>query len=86
MKQKINLGTETVAFVRMRMNEILADDPQNINRIELNIKEVKENIFRLFYDYQVSHGWPHVALNTANLLGISEMHVHRLAKTKPKKH
>lgn len=80
MKQKINLGAETVEFVRVRMAEILGEDPQNIRRVELDIKEVKEQIFRLFYDYQVMHGWPHVAANTAMLLGISEMHVHRMAK------
>ena len=85
MKQKINLGAETVEFVRVRMAEILGEDPQNISRVELDIKEVKEQIFRLFYDYQVVHGWPHVAANTANLLGISEMHVHRMAKKRYQK-
>jgi hypothetical protein len=50
------------------------------------MKEVKEQIFRLFYDYQVVRGWPHVAVNTANILGLSEMHVHRLVKNRGKKH
>lgn len=80
MTKHIDLGAETVAFVRMRMMEVVGDDPENLKRVELNMKEVKEQIFRLFYDYQVMHGWPHVAANTAMLLGISEMHVHRMAK------
>lgn len=85
MKQKINLGAETIVFVRKRMEEVLGEDPQNIYNIEMNIKEVKEQIFRLFYDYQVIHGWPHVAVNTADLLGFSEMQVHRLAKKRLQK-
>lgn len=85
MKQKINLGAETIVFVRKRMEEVLGEDPQNIYNIEMNIKEVKEQIFRLFYDYQVIHGWPHVAVNTADLLGLSEMQVHRLAKKRLQK-
>ena len=85
MKQKINLAAETVEFVRVRMAEILGEDPQNINNVEFDVKEVKEQIFRLFYDYQVVHGWPHVAANTAMLLGISEMHVHRMAKKRYQK-
>jgi hypothetical protein len=86
MTKHIDLGAETVAFVRMRMTEVLGDDPENINRVEMNMKEVKEQIFRLFYDYQVVRGWPHVAVNTANILCLSEMHVHRLVKNRGKKH
>ena len=80
MKQKINLGAETVEFVRVRMAEILGEDQQNINNVEFDVKEVKEQIFRLFYDYQVVHGWPHVAANTANILGIDERTVRRMQK------
>ena len=80
MKNHIDLGAETVLFVRTRMEEVLGEEPENINKVEFNVKEVKEHIFRLFYDYQVRRGWPHVAANTANLLGFSEMHVHRMAK------
>ena len=86
MKKNIDLGAETVAFVRTRMAEVLGEDPQNIRRVELNVKEVKEQIFRLFYDYQVVRGWPHVAANTAIILGLSEMHIHRLAKNRGPKH
>ena len=85
MTKDIDLGAETVAFVRMRMTEVIGDNPENLKRVELNMKEVKEQIFRLFYDYQVVRGWPHVAANTADLLGISEMHVHRMAKKRYKK-
>ena len=80
MKQKINLGAETVEFVRVRMAEILGEDPQNINNVEFDEKEVKEQIFRLFYDYQVRRGWPHVAERTADVLGISRTHVYELLK------
>ena len=74
MKKNIDLGAETVEFVRARMEEVLGEDPQNIRRVELNIKEVKEQIFRLLYDYQVRRGWPHVAERTADVLGIVALH------------
>lgn len=81
MKKNIDLGAETVAFVRARMEEVLGEDPQNISRVEWNVKEVKEQIFRLFYDYQVVRGWPHVAANTANILGFDERTVRRMQKS-----
>ena len=80
MNQTINLGAETVEFVRQRMKETVGEDPQKIERVEFNMKEVKEQIFRLFYDYQVVRGWPHVAANTANILGIDERTARRLQK------
>lgn len=80
MTQHIDLGAETVAFVRTRMNEVIGENPENIKRVELNIKEVKEQIFRLFYDYQVVHGWSHVADRTADVLGLSRAHVYELLK------
>ena len=86
MTQRIDLGAETVEFVRRRMTEIVGEDPQNITKIKFNMKEVKGQIFRLFYDYQEVRNWPHVAVNTAEILDISEMHVHRLAKNAGKKH
>ena len=86
MKKNIDLSAETVEFVRMRMTEVIGENPENLRRVELNMKEVKEQIFRLFYDYQVVRGWPHVAANTAIILGLSEMHIHRLAKNRGKKH
>ena len=86
MNQTIDLDAETVEFVRQRMKETIGEDPRKIEKVEFNMKEVKEQIFRLFYDYQVVRGWPHVAANTANILGISEMQVHRLAKKRYKKH
>ena len=80
MKQKINLGAETVEFVRARMAEILEKDPQNINNVEFDVKEVKGQIFRLFYDYQVVRGWPHVAERTSDILGMSRAHVYEMLK------
>ena len=86
MKKNIDLGAETVAFVRSRLMEVVGENPENLQKVECNMKEVKEQIFRLFYDYQVVRGWPHVAANTANILGLSEMHIHRLAKNRGPKH
>ena len=86
MKKNIDLGAETVAFVRARMAEVLGEDPQNIRRVELNVKEVKEQIFRLFYDYQVMHGWPHVAANTALILGYDHRTINKMLKKHRPKH
>jgi hypothetical protein len=80
MTKHIDLGAETVEFVRMRMTEVVGDDPENLSRVEWNVKEVKEQIFRLFYDYQVCRGWPHVAERTADVLGMSRAHVYELIK------
>lgn len=80
MKNHIDLGAETVMFVRTRMEEVLGEEPENINKVEFNVKEVKEQIFHLFYDYQVRRGWPHVAERTADALGMSRAHVYELLK------
>lgn len=80
MTKHIDLGAETVAFVRMRMMEVIGEDPENLKRVELNMKEVKEQIFRLFYDYQVVRGWPHVAERTSDILGMSRAHVYEMLK------
>jgi len=80
MKNHIDLGAETVLFVRTRMEEVLGEEPENINKVEFNVKEVKEQIFHLFYDYQVRRGWPHVAERTADALGMSRAHVYELLK------
>ena len=82
MKTKINLNAELRLWLSVRLSEVLGDNPDNINTIECNLHEAKDDIFRLVYDYQVARNWPHIAANTANVLGISEMHVHRLAKKK----
>ena len=80
MRQNIDLGAETVAFVRSRLKEVVGEDSEKLGRVEMNMKEVKEQIFRLFYDYQVVRGWPHVAANTANVLGFDERTVRRMQK------
>ena len=77
MTQRIDLGAETVEFVRRRMTEIVGEDPQNITKVKFNMKEVKAQIFRLFYDYQVVRNWPHVAANTADVLDIDRKTVYR---------
>jgi len=77
MTKHIDLGAETVTFVRMRMTEVVGENPENLKRVELNLKEVKEQIFRLFYDYQVVRSWPHVAIRTAEILGIDKKTVYR---------
>lgn len=79
--QHFDLGAETVAFVRSRLMEVVGENPENLRKVECNMKEVKEHIFRLFYDYQVIHGWPHVATNTANILGFDERTVRRMQKS-----
>ena len=80
MTKQIDLGAETVAFVRKRMTEVLGEEPKNIELVTLNLKEVKEQIFRLFYDYQIRRGWPHVAERTADVLCMSRAHVYELLK------
>lgn len=80
MRQNIDLGAETVAFVRSRLMEVVGEDPENLKRVEMNLKEVKEQIFRLFYDYQVIRAWPHVAERTSDVLGISRAHVYEMLK------
>lgn len=78
--QHFDLGAETVAFVRSRLMEVVGENPENLWKVECNMKEVKEQIFRLFYDYQVVRGWPRVAANTADILGLDERTVRRLRK------
>ena len=80
MKQTINLNAELREWFGTRLSEVLGENPSNIHYVELNVHEVKEDIFRLVYDYQVRCQWPSVAANTADVLGLSEMHVHRLIK------
>ena len=80
MRQHIDLGAETVAFVRSRLMEVVGENLENLQKVECNMREVKEQIFRLFYDYQVVRGWPHVAANTADILGLDERTVRRLRK------
>lgn len=82
MTKHIDLGAETVAFVRMRIVEVIGENPDNLKLVELNMKEVKEQVFRLFYDYQVVRSWPHVANTTADILGMSRAHVYELLKKK----
>ena len=86
MTTHIDLGAETVAFVRMRMMKVIGDDPENLKRVELNMKEVKEQIFRLFYDYQVVHCWPHVAANTALIMGYDHRTINKMLKKQRPKH
>ena len=78
--QHFDLGAETVAFVRSRLMEVVGENPENLQKVECNMKEVKEQIFRLFYDYQVVRGWPHVAERTSDILGMSRAHVYEMLK------
>ena len=82
MKQRIDLGAEIVAFVRQRVAEIVGENQENIQTIKFEMKEVKEQIFRLFYDYQVVRNWPHVAANTAEILGYDERSIRKCRKRK----
>ena len=82
----IDLNAELREWLGNRLSEALGDNPQNIHHVVLDLHEAKDDIFRFFYDYQVVRGWSHVARNTADILGISEMQVHRLAKKRYKKY
>lgn len=82
MTQRIDLGAETVAFVRQRVTEIVGENQENIQTIKFEMKEVKEQIFRLFYGYQVVRNWPHVAANTAEILGYDERSIRKCRKRK----
>lgn len=80
MKTTINLNAELREWLGRRLSEELGDNPENNHHVVLNIHEAKDDIFRLFYDYQVVRGWPHVAERTADVLGISRTHVYELLK------
>ena len=82
MVQRVNLGAETVEFVRQRMTELIGEDPQNITKVKFDMKEVKEQIFRLFYDYPVRRNWPHVAANTADVLGYDHRSINKMLKNR----
>lgn len=86
MIKTINLNAELREWYSMRLKDILGDDPECINILIFDIREANADFFNLLYDYQVIRGWPHVARNTADILGFSEMHVHRLAKKCYKNH
>ena len=85
MKENINLAEETVEFVRVRMTEILGEDPQNREQLKLNMKWVKEQIFHLFYDYQVCRFWPHVAARTALMLGYDKRAINKMLEKNRRK-
>ena len=80
MEKFIDLTAEAVEFVRIRMTEIIGEDPKNVEKVGLDIKEAKEQIFRFLYEYQVVRGWPHVAERTARVLGIDRRTVYRKYK------
>lgn len=85
MKTTTNLNAELREWLDMRLSNVLGDNPENRNYLRLDIHEAKDDFFRLVYDYQVRRQWPSVAAYTAVMLGLSEMHVHRLSKKVPRK-
>ena len=78
MKTTIDLNAELREWLGRRLSETLGNNPENIHLVALDLHMAKDDIFRLFYDYQVRHGWPHVADNTANMLGIDRRTVYRM--------
>ena len=80
MKESINLNAELREWFGGRLSEVLGDNSENIKKVELNIHEAIDDIFRLLYDYQVKRNWPHIAANTANVLGIDNKTVYRKAE------
>ena len=80
MKKTVNLNEEFREWINERVNEVLAEDPENMNHVVFNLNEAKEDIFRLFYYYQVKRGWNAIATNTANILGVDRKTVYRKRK------
>lgn len=80
MRQNINLNAELREWLSKRLSEVLGENSQNSHYVVLNIHEAKDDIFRLFYDYQVRRGWPHVADHTAKMLGIDRRTIYRMAE------
>lgn len=80
MKKTVNLNEEFREWINKRVNEVLAEDPENMNHVVFNLNEAKEDIFRLFYSYQVKRGWNAIATNTANILGVDRKTVYRKRK------
>ena len=78
MKTTIDLNAELREWLGRRLSEVLGDNPDNMHHVVLNIHEAKDDIFRLFYDYQVRRGWPHVADNTADALGVDRRTIYRM--------
>ncbi len=86
MIKTINLNAELREWYSMRLKDVLGEDPENIYKLYFDIREANADFFSFLYDYQVVRAWPHVARNTADILGLSEMHVHRLTKKRSRKH
>ena len=78
MKETINLNAELREFLRMRVSQILCDEPENVAILKLNIKEAGDDIFCLLYDYQVDRGWPHVAANMEKMTGIERSTTYKM--------
>lgn len=78
MTKNIDLNAELREWLGRQLSEALGDNPDNIHHVMLNIHEAKDDIFRLFYDYQVVRGWPHVADNTADVLGVDRRTIYRI--------
>ena len=77
MKQTIDLNAELREWLGRRLNEVLGDNPENIHHVMLDIHEAKDDIFRLFYDYQVQRNWPSVDANTASVFGVERSTIWR---------
>ena len=83
MKTKsINLNAELREWLSIRLSDTLSNNPDNIHLVVLNLREAKEDIFRLLYEYQVIRQWPSIAVNTALVLGYDEGTIRRMRKRK----
>ena len=80
MKQSINLNAELQEWLNMRLSQVLGENPDNILCVTLNLHEAKDDIFRIFYDYQVLRQWPHIAERTAQVLGMDRRTIYRKAE------
>lgn len=85
MNQTFDLNAELREWLSVRLKTVLAETPDNIRHISLDISQARYDIFRLVYDYQLKRQWPCVAKNTALITGIERSTTYKMLR-KCKKH
>ena len=82
MSYKINLNAELREWLKNRQKEVLGDKQENINLVEFNVHEAKEDIIRSFYDYQLVRGWSSIAKHTGEIVGYDESAIRKFIRRK----
>jgi hypothetical protein len=83
MNQKtFNLNAELREWLSVRLSEVLGNNSNNIRYVEFNVHEVKEDIIRSFYDYQLIRGWPSIAKHTGDVVGYDESAIRKFVRRK----